>query len=888
MLRFALLLLACLLLSAAPAWAQTGKITGRVLDATGEGVAGASVQIVGTVQGASADADGAYTILGVRPGTVTIRASAIGYAAQTVEGVRVLIDKTTEQTFRLAEEGVSTDELVITAERPLVQRDLTSSSVSVSSEQIRSLPVQSFQDIVNLQAGVVEGHFRGGRTGEVSYLVDGIPVNDVFDQSFAFQVENSAIQEVEIISGTFNAEYGQAQSGVVNIVTKDGGSRYAAQVQAYAGGYATGASHLFPQASGPLGNVEASGALSGPVPGFGSRLTFFASGRSVVNDGFLYGRRIVEPTYAATNERVPVVLRDADGRERTVFVPALGDSSWAAMNGSRQSTASLKLAARLFGTDRLTHSGLVQRDRGRNYDHLFRYNPDGLPTVYGNSASLLGTYTHLFGGGKAFLDVKGAHFANGVDEYVYADPLDPRYPNDAALRELVPNFGFALGGARLRQFRRDTYTTTGRVDLTSQFTRRHLVKVGAEWKRHVLRLDDFEVKNNAGTAFEPSVPPAGTPDHVVYRQVPVEMSAYAQDKIELEYLVVNVGLRADVFDANATVPEDFTRPRTGARRAAAVKSQLSPRVGLAYPISERGVVHVSYGHFFQMPPFDYLYTNPDYIYDPEKGLGRAFGYADLEPQQTVAYEIGLQQALTDVIGLDLTFYYKDIRNLLGTRIETIAAGVDEDFQLSRYGRFVNRDYGQVKGVILALERRLDDRYGLNVDYTFQIARGNASDPRDALITEQAGAAPEKQMVPLDWDRRHQLNVRLSLGEATRGAGLVSLVGRLGSGLPYTPSQADERTGLENSARRPGELSLDLFATRRLKVGGFEPGLFLRVYNVLDARTVRNVYTDTGTPTPNRRYYAGDPQGLNSKDEYLLRPDFYGAPRLIQVGVSLDL
>ena len=876
------------LAAALPARAQTGKITGRVLDATGEGVPGASVQIVGTAQGAAADADGLYTILGVRPGTVSLRASAIGYAAQTVEGVRVFIDKTTEQTLRLTEEGVSADEVVITAERPLVQRDLTSSSVSVSSEQIRSLPVQSFQDIVNLQAGVVEGHVRGGRTGEVSYLVDGIPVNDVFDQSFAFQVENTAIQEVEIISGTFNAEYGQAQSGVVNIVTKDGGRRVAAQVQAYAGGYATTADALFPRASGALGNVEATGALSGPVPGFGSRVSFFATGRSVRNDGFLYGRRIVTPTYAPTNERVPVTVTDADGRTRTVFVPALGDSSWAQMNASRQSTASLKLTARLFGTDRLTLNGLVQRDRGRNFDPLFRYNPDGLPTVYGASESLLATYTHLFGGGKAFLDVKAAHFANGVDEYVYRDPLDPRYPNDAALRELVPNFAFALGGARLRQFRRDTGTTTARADLTSQFTRRHLVKIGAEWKRHVLRLDEFEVKNNSGTAFAPAVPPPGTPDHVTYRQVPVEMSAYAQDKIELEYLVVNIGVRADLFDANETVPGDFTRPKTGARRDVAVKTQISPRVGLAYPISERGVVHVSYGHFFQMPPFDYLYTNPDYIYDPEKGLGRAFGYADLEPQQTVAYEIGLQQALSDVIGLDLTFYYKDIRNLLGTRIETIAAGVDEDFQLARYGRFVNRDYGQVKGVILALERRLDDRYGLNVDYTFQIARGNASDPRDALITEQAGVAPEKQLVPLDWDRRHQLNVRLSVGEATRGAGLVSVVGRLGSGLPYTPSQADERTGLENSARRAGEMSLDLFATRRLCLGDATPGLFLRVYNLLDARTVRNVYTDTGTPTPNLRYYAGDPQGLNSKAEYLRRPDFYGAPRLVQLGVSFDL
>jgi hypothetical protein len=144
------------------------------------------------------------------------------------------------------------------------------------------------------------------------------------------------------------------------------------------------------------------------------------------------------------------------------------------------------------------------------------------------------------------------------------------------------------------------------------------------------------------------------------------------------------------------------------------------------------------------------------------------------------------------------------------------------------------------------------------------------------------------MVPLDWDRRHQLNVRVSVGDGSRSFGLVSLVGRLGSGLPYTPTQADERTGVENSARRPGVASLDLFATRRIRVGPVEPGLFLRVYNLLDARNVTNVYGDTGLPTPNLRFYTGAALGLNTRDEFLLRPDFYAAPRLVQVGVSVDL
>ncbi len=872
-----------------PAAAQTGKIAGRVLDAaTGEGLPGVNVVVQGTTLGAATDVDGYYTILNLRPGTYAVRASLIGFTPQVVEGVRVLINQTTELDFQLAEEVLEGEEVVVTASRPLVQRDLTSSSVSVSSEQLDALPVQSFSDVVNLQAGVVDGHFRGGRIGEVAYLVDGVPVNDVYDQNFAFQVENNAIQEVEIISGTFNAEYGQAQSGVVNIVTKDGGATYEGSLNAYLGDYATAATDLFPRGRGvsPTGTYEVQGTLSGPVPGLGERLTFFGSGRFVRNDGFLYGRRIVEPVYAETPDRQAVVVDDGSQEPRVVLVPALGDSAYVPMNWSEQATAQLKLSARLWGSSRLTLNGLRQQDRGQNYDHLFRYNPDGIPTVYGDSYSLLATYNHVFGA-RSFLDLKLALFQNGVDEYVYEDPLDPRYPRDAALRELRPSFSFFLGGARMTHFSRQTRTQVARADFTSQVTRRHLVKTGVEVKRHRLDLTSFEVKNNAGTGFQPAIPPAGTPDHVAYLQEPVEGSAYVQDKMEFDYLVVNLGLRLDYFDARAEVLEDFGRPRTGERRPTSVKWQLSPRFGLAYPLSERGVVHVAYGHFFQMPPFDFLYTNPDYIYDPEQGLNRAFGYADLEPQQTIAYEIGLQQAFTDLIGMDVTLYYKDIRNLLGTRIETIAAGVGEDFQLSRYGRYVNRDYGQVKGVILSFERRPADGYTLAVDYTFQIARGNASNPRDVLIAEQSGAEPNKQLVPLDWDRRHQLNLRLTVGQADRGAGLVSLIGRLGTGLPYTPSIADERTGLENSARMPGTATFDLFASRRLALGRLQPGLFLRVYNVFDARNVTSVYTDTGRPTPNLRYYSGTAQGLNSKTEFLQRPDFYAAPRQVTLGMSIN-
>ena len=263
---FFLVLAACAL--APGALAQTGKVSGRVVDAaTGE-------PLIGGRRGRRRDGPGR----GHRRPTATTTSwrsgpgptpSACPTSGTPPRPSRTSASRSTRRrrwTWRLAEQSVEGEEVVVQAVRPIVQRDRTSSQASVSAEELAALPVQSFQDVVNLQAGVVEGHFRGGRIGEVAYLVDGVPVNDVYDQSFAFQVENQAIQEVQVISGTFNAEYGQAQSGVVNIVTKDGGDEYQASLSAYAGDYGTTRSDLFerPSTFSPLENVEANGVAGRP------------------------------------------------------------------------------------------------------------------------------------------------------------------------------------------------------------------------------------------------------------------------------------------------------------------------------------------------------------------------------------------------------------------------------------------------------------------------------------------------------------------------------------------------------------------------------------------------------------------------------------------------
>jgi hypothetical protein len=221
--------LAMVLALAVAGWAgTTGKIAGEVKDSqTGELLVGANIQLEGTAMGAATNIDGYFVILNVPPGQYTLVASAVGYTKKRVARVAVSIDLTTTVNVTITSALVETEEVVVTAERHQIKRDLTSSESRVDASQIESLPVSEVGEVLALQAGITVDrggaiHIRGGRTSEVAYWVDGVSVSDAYDGGQAVQVDNNAVQELQVISGTFNAEYGQAMSGIVNIVTKDG------------------------------------------------------------------------------------------------------------------------------------------------------------------------------------------------------------------------------------------------------------------------------------------------------------------------------------------------------------------------------------------------------------------------------------------------------------------------------------------------------------------------------------------------------------------------------------------------------------------------------------------------------------------------------------------
>ena len=224
----------------------TGKVFGTITDAsTGEPLIGCNVILQGTSFGAATNLDGTYIIINIPPGKYTVTASMIGYAKSNVTDVIVRSDLTTTINISITQEAISGDEVTVVAERPLITKDLTASTAIIDGGMIDKLPVTEVAEVLELQAGFVQGHLRGGRSGEVAYWVDGVPMTDVFDGGTIVDVNTSAISEMQVISGAFNAEYGQAMSGIVNIVTKDGSDTFKGNATIYGGDFISNKSNLY-------------------------------------------------------------------------------------------------------------------------------------------------------------------------------------------------------------------------------------------------------------------------------------------------------------------------------------------------------------------------------------------------------------------------------------------------------------------------------------------------------------------------------------------------------------------------------------------------------------------------------------------------------------------
>lgn len=906
-------------------FAQTGKIAGLISDGTtGEPLPFVNILIVGTTQGAASDINGYYSIIGLSPGTYSIRASAIGYNPVTTQNVKVSIDLTTEINFDLLEASVELEEeVVVVATRPLVTKDLTSSTAIITSDEISVLPVTEFQEILKLQAGIVgrDGNVRGGRGGEVVYAIDGVPVTDSYDGSTVIDVNTNSIQELQFVSGAFNAEYGKALSGYVNIATKDGGDDFVGSITSYIGDYISTYSDSIFRGIGDINainirNIE--GSLSGPIiPG---TLTFYAYGRYIYFGGWRNGQKNYNP-WNITINRGP----DFDVEDRYILIAdsttGAGDGEIVSMNWNEKIYAQGKLTYKVVSGLKLNANFLIDDVHYRDYDHSFAYNPDGDFKRYRRGITGIFSATHTMSP-NAFYQANFSYFNKLYQQYVYEDVNDPRWTHDLLLDQEpkeVPSF--KTGGTQNSQLKRTTQTYGFKLDFTSQIDRINLIKIGVEANKHQLDFEDITLLQELGVQ-DPSI--SGTPyvkRHIpnpqdpnenlsidIYTREPIELSVYLQDKIELGAMIINLGVRGDYFETNGLVLNDPTdpdiyRPRNPANTVKTLEEryssnangepwyrdpdpsfQVSPRLGVAFPITDQGVFHFSYGHFFQIPNFELLYQNPEYKFeDGTQNIGVA-GNPNLKPQQTISGEVGLQQAFTNEVTADITMYFRDIRNLAGTRADEIRIFGGA----ASYSQLVNSDFGFVTGIVLSISKRLSNNWAATIDYTFQEAKGNASDPEATRNQIAGGEQPEIKLLPLDWDQSHTLNFTFTYSSLDLWG--FSFIGQYGSGFPYSPDfSLNVSSLLTNSALKPSSFNIDLRAYKDFLIGTMRLTIFTRVYNLFDIRNEVDVYTDTGTADYSLEEYQrrqqGNPPIVNSFTEYYRNPTYYSEPRRIEVGAS---
>lgn len=867
----------------------TGKLAGRVVDSeTKEALPAANVYLDGTSLGAMTDLDGYYFIINIPPGKYNVAVQFMGYAKKTVRDVRINVDVTTTLNVSMDATVIEGEEIQIVAQRSLIQKDLTSTSARVSGDDIELLPLESVQQVVNLQAGVVNGHFRGGRLGEVSYMIDGIVVNDAYNRQQMINIEPNAVAEVEVISGTFNAEYGQAMSGVVNIVSKEPQQKFSGQISAYSGAYLSNRKTPFVYRSGNgvkrddfsqeelsyydiagMGDVyDIQANLTGPI--YSNKLFFFGSVRYQKDDGYYYGREIFLPS---DSSYIPT-------KRENWIIDANGNGDLVPLEWRKALSFNGKIIAKPFAGHKITYSFIYDDDESQQYRHSYKYNPGGLPTDYGTGFSHMVHYDYVINQ-SGFINFKFANFRKEYKRYLYESPYDLRYVRDTRF-DIGSGSTFYMAGTDMRHSNRSTENMVFKADMTYQVDRFNQVKMGVQAKQHEIFVHNYTIRLDRQTDWLPRPIEEESANYIKYTRKPAEFSAYIQDRIEWSYFVMNIGLRYDRFEPKSVVPSDLSNPSTSQRISSSVKSQLSPRFGIALPVTEHSVLHLSYGLFFQIPEFSSLYLNPDFRI-PVTSFAQ-IGNSDLKPEKTATYEMGLQHEIAQNTAVDITAYYKDIRNLLGMETYTLLPS------FTQYARFVNRDYGQVFGFTVALEQRSSNFLTTTIDYTYQIAEGNASDPEDVYLKSLTSPPTEitKQLILLDWDRTHSLNLTATAHGSDRWN--LGIIGTFASGFPYTAEKNNNYFGKANSERKPFYINFDLNFSITFNVSGLRTTFFSNIYNVFDIENDINIYTDSGNASYTRSMSTKTDDmvgGINTIYDYYYRPDYRSAPRKVVAGIKVD-
>ena len=782
-----------------------GILEGSVRDKeTHEFLPGVNVILVDAHLGASTDTAGGYEIHNIRAGRYDIRFSIVGYKVHVIRNVVINPDLRTRLSVELEPTGVEFGEIIVVQEKPLIQKDVTGTTFIVSGEELQSLPLNSVTDVIGLQAGVtLEGNVRGGKTSEVTYLVDGLPVQDVVSGGVGAVLPNSSVVGVSIYTGGFEPEYGNALSGVVNIVTKTGSNDHRFLLR-------TDADNLFGGTQNSK-TREAELSASGPL----------------VEERMFY-------VFAAN-----VLFTDTRWwQDFEHFVESPVDKSLNVFG---------KIDYHFTPTLRLGAQALYYFRDWNPYEFNWRFNLGGLPPEQRTSNRLAAILSHTVSE-RFFYTASMSRFWHEarIGEGSKANvPLNDPYQYDFFLRYIVD-------GQRAWWSMTTQESYTARFDGSYKAASEHLLKFGGEATLYNLNSDLAKYEPRKTYFGKPLVNEPQLDFSTTYDYQPRSAALYVNDKIDLvsEGILINIGLRYDLLDPRSSRPAIEAIPVSDSAYLfvpketadASVKHQLSPRLGAAMQLTENGYLFVNLGWYFQYPLFNYLYTGLDRV-ALAKGLSALTGNPDLNPERTKSYEISVRYVLSENVVGSVTYFRKETTDQVDSK--TFIPGDSKLAGNFGFAEYVNNPYAEAEGVELVLSRERGSWITGELSYTLMRAEGLSGNASDGFFQAQYGLPLAIRVYPLSWDQTHA--VKLTSTVLMPWSMSLNLLVQWHSGRPYT--NYPTATGFEpidggrfqpNNDRMPSYANIDIKVAQHFKLDWTSAAgltLYLDVRNLLNENNV---------------------------------------------------
>lgn len=915
---------------------QFGSIYGIINDSAKIPLVGVTVKLKGTYLGAVSDDEGKYKIENISEGSYTLQVSAEGFKTVEYTDVKVKPGDAKEFNITLKSTSFSVDqEIEVVGDRPLMDIEQTSSSHILSSDDISKSIATNVTDVITQQAGVVQDdneiHIRGGRNYENSFIVDGVSVQDPLSGTgYGLQLSANSLEEVEVITGGYNAEYGQATSGVVNVRTKEG--KY------------DGINFYLSYKRDNFGNNKNSGSsfntdvlemnLSGPEPITKylfkalkikppGEITLFGSFFMGLSDGFF----VNNGGYKASK-----VSSSTFGGSR--FSPRQDNSWYWLGKATWRFTPTVKLgysfnqsvSINQNSSSLQTNLEYVEPSPGYQYD--FQKILDNANTYTQNSYFHTVSWTHTTSP-RTFYEVKLNKFfthlrvdANGKNWTDYEEPIDlirppfQYYYIDSTRTGIIPGDGFYDIGNPFTWHDHYVDEFSAKADYIHNFTTKSKFKAGAEASFQEMQLVDI---------YQPWIKPFGL-NNDVYKVYPAFGDFYAQHSLTFKGMILNYGLRLDYWfpgkyvDDAVKNPDVITIPdqirsayesdtyNIFGRRA---KLNLSPRLGISHPITNNQTLFFSYGHFSKRPKPQFVYAklNPQ----TAKSTFQKFGNPNLNPETTVAYELGIRNQFTNDDVLTITAYYKNIYDYVATKSILLNSGrlIGKSFVT-----YFNQDYARTRGIEVEYKKRISSWFNAKLNFTYSVATGKSSTSDQGFLVATRGANDIISETFLSWDKPIQasgnfyFNIRKGQGVFGFGKNILDDIsfktrvffqsgkrytrqiqtGNLENGRPEYESDIDNINGEVGENWFWVDLDIDKYFTFH----SLEFDVTLSINNLFNAKnsTILNPVTgkayEYGDPTPDSYNDPLYPDLQAPITPYPYNPARYLTPRNIQFGISLKL